>query len=211
MRSPGSVLGYLRDEGVLELARRAVRLTVERVHKDVEVVVLVRAIGEPGPDDVAAPDGAQILDVDVATEHASELYMSADGIARRIGRGDLLVGVRGSELEAFAWLTAAAEWLTSVERLLTPAANQAYVYNVRTRPAFRGRGHFARVMRCARDELARRGVRELITVVEAENRSSLRAFAKDGFEEVGRERLLRRWGRTRRPEVESRPGEGRPR
>ncbi len=135
---------------------------------------------------------------DEAFDHRGALYLEAATLHSRFARGDRLFGAfDGDRLMAYAWLAIGGEWLTTIEREFRVGDREVYVYNVRTLPPYRGRGIFPSIIRVAVPRLLSQGCARLVTVVEARNAPSIRAFEKAGFHRVRSVRMRKILGRRR--------------
>lgn len=195
MRSLSSIVGFVRSEGIGSALRRALWVVAALFHKDQTAVFLVCPLTA---DSDAGGASDAVRDIDEPEAHVLRRFLFIDPptIQARFGRGDRLLGVfDGDDVMAYAWFSESGEWLTTIEREFEVGEGEVYVYNVRTLPAYRGRGLFPAIVHGAVPSHRAAGVARYVTVVEEKNVPSLRAFAKAGFHPLRSVRMVKRFGR----------------
>ena len=128
------------------------------------------------------PDLSSTLD-DARDE--DRLSLAALERTRAAGAGELVVARVGDELAGIHFIHTAVhqERLERIApRLYAPLeVGDVLTEGVFVFPAFRRRGVAASMLRASASELARRGYRRALAVIDVENRASLRAFRAAGF------------------------------
>jgi mycothiol synthase len=132
------------------------------------------------PDDVLvrpfrSGDEAELLRVNAAAfaGHPEQGQMSADDLAERMAErwfdpAGLIVASRGRQLLGFHWT-----------KQHSPELGEVYVVGID--PAAQGTGLGRALTRAGLRHLARRGAREVLLYVEADNERAVRLYSRDGF------------------------------
>jgi GNAT superfamily N-acetyltransferase len=95
----------------------------------------------------------------------------------------------------YCWFSSGVTALFGGLEVSCPEGN-VYAYKAFTHPAHRGRGLLTRCFATAMHRYAAAGCKGLVTVIERNNVSSVRAFQHCGFSRFGTVFVARPWGRT---------------
>jgi hypothetical protein len=106
------------------------------------------------------------------------------------------VAKNGNTVLGYCWISDRETWVVDGMHILFPK-NMRYVYKAFTHPAQRGRGVLSVCVRSAVKAYAGTSVDRFITIIETNNFSSIRAFSKAGFRQIGYFRAMRVLGRVR--------------
>ena len=122
-------------------------------------------------------------------------------LAARLRRGDLAATVAGPDGRpvAYAWYRRAGDRGPGLRFEIEPEA--AWAYDLLVAPQRRGRGLAGRLLDRAEADLARAGVRRIVSTVDRVNRASLRVAAARGSACLGDVLALRLAGVTARREA----------
>lgn len=122
------------------------------------------------------PDTAIALAAAMALRDAGQVR---DRLAT--GRRCMLAWV-GDEIAAYGWISVRPEYISEQEREIALQANEAYIWNCATLPAFRGRRLYIALLGEILAVLRAQGVRRAWIGTALSNLPSLRAFATAGFQ-----------------------------
>jgi GNAT superfamily N-acetyltransferase len=110
---------------------------------------------------------------------------AADDVERRFAEGDrFFAWMCGDEVASFGWITTRRREAHGVAIDASPA--RAIVYDVFTRPAYRGRSMATSLLSRIAETLAREGCGELVAAVDLAHAPSKRALEAAGFAIVAR-------------------------
>jgi GNAT superfamily N-acetyltransferase len=187
-QSPSTILGKLRSR--LWSTRRSITLVLD---------LPPLAVAPAPPDlDVAFADPAAVPDLtallpDVAG--ADLLTLAAIERTRAAAAGELVIARKADTLAGLHFIHTAAdrERLEQVAPgLYGPLApDEALTEGMFVVPAVRRRGVAAAMLQATASELARRGYRRALAVIDVTNEASLRAFADAGYRPAGTMRVDR--------------------
>lgn len=127
----------------------------------------------------------------------SSAGLTEDVIPALLDNGDECFGLfDGSRLIAFCWYCVNPPARINDHWALQFTRGCVYVYFVYTDPEYRGRRLLAHGIKLAAREYVQRGYHTLLAFVEWANYSSLASFFRMGFEEFGRMRVAKAFGKT---------------
>ena len=132
--------------------------------------------------------------------HLDGLRRFRDGQVCAVARHD-------KEVAAYCWLAYTPIPVAEIDRVVVPAADEVYLYDAFTVPAWRGRGLFTLMLRHLLAYARSQGRRRALIFAEARNLPSCRAIERAGFEifqTVVRLDVLgftRQWSRGRPPQA----------
>jgi GNAT superfamily N-acetyltransferase len=110
---------------------------------------------------------------------------AADDVERRFAQGDrFFAWMCGDEVASFGWITTRPRDIEGVAIHASPT--RAMVYDVFTRPAYRGRSMATSLLSRIAETLAREGCAELVASVDLAHAPSNRALQAAGFAIVAR-------------------------
>jgi len=187
----------LREEGVRSLVFKVLGETVYR-----RALVFERTLDEAGraPVSMRRLDGGRTIGTLEPGDLDPYLALAPDAdpeeVLGRLREGRVAVVVRrGAAIEHATWLATGSAHIDYLDRRVRLAADEGYVYGVRTAASARRRG----LSIAAADEVAAwaaaSGLRRLRLVVMPENRAAAAAAPRWGYRRVGAARTLRlgRW------------------
>lgn len=108
-------------------------------------------------------------------------------ILRRLDTGRrCFVAWLAGQIAAFGWLTRGPEWVGELEREFHIQADEAYIWDCATLPAYRGQRLYSALLSHITTKLRGEGVRRVWIGASLDNQLSLRGFANAGFQPVVR-------------------------
>ena len=123
--------------------------------------------------------------------------LSPDRLADRLGRSQCYAGRVGGEIATSGWVSREETWIGEVAATLRPGDGEAYVWDCRTSPGFRGRGFYHGLLAQIVADLGQAGLRR-VWIATLDGGTGHRAVARAGFHPVVRIRHfslgpLQRW------------------
>jgi GNAT superfamily N-acetyltransferase len=110
---------------------------------------------------------------------------AADDVERRFAQGDrFFAWMCGDEVASFGWITTRPRETEGIA--IDASARRAIVYDLFTRPAYRGRSMATSLLARIAETLAREGCAELVASVDLAHAPSKRALEAAGFAIVAR-------------------------
>ena len=190
---------FIKQEGTTAALLKAAAGLVAMVYRLESAYILARpATPATGPS--ACPEGVKVdlLRGDQIDQLATITYYGRDEIVRRLNAGQkcIIAEYKGGIVH-YSWLTPKNEYADELEKVILLEAGERYLYNCRTMASARGKGIFPAAIARALDEANSSGASHMITLVDTNNESSLRAFAKMAFL-VREEITMTRWLTFRR-------------
>jgi len=110
------------------------------------------------------------------------MYQGRSEIEKRFKRGNrCFIACIGTKIVHYTWVSFNKEYLTSINKWIELAEDEAYIYNVRTLSDFRGQGIFQFVLISLCNQLRMDGYKKILSSVLSDNLPSQKAFEKSGF------------------------------
>lgn len=123
----------------------------------------------------------------IRKDNLEEYQMSAGFLKEMQQKGDICYGVmRNGRLASYCWYSHKPTLLFEGDLELKFSAKCMYVYKVYTHPDFRGRRLVAFGMSNATRELSKQGCDCLVSIVEVDNFSMMKAMVRMGWETTGK-------------------------
>lgn len=118
-----------------------------------------------------------------------------DRVRRRLetGRRCFALLVDG-DVAAYGWVSYGTEWVNELDRALTFAPEEAYIWDCRTRPELRGQRCYSALLSACIYRLHEEGTPRVWIGSDLDNRPSIKGFANAGFRHVVNLALYH-WGR----------------
>jgi GNAT superfamily N-acetyltransferase len=159
-----------------------------------------RVVWVARPVDRAIPEPAVRLPVAVAplTTRDLDAYrrfrpdQSTDAVRARLARGDVCLATwHAGRIIQGMWVSTGRAHLPYLRCDLLLPSGTAYVQDVYTLPAYRGRGLASSAAAHRLRSYRERGFRQFVAMVALENRAGLRLVEKTGYRPIGRSACLR--------------------
>lgn len=192
---------FLQTHGVLRTAHRCAYSAIKHYHPYMTMSCLAAKMEELRLPAETLDYEARFLDEGELLQFARVRALSAEGLTEPLipaltRNGDKCFGILDQgRLVAFAWYAVRSPARMNDLWALEFAGRSVYLYFVYTHPQYRGRRLFAHGVKLASKKYAEDGYEHLVAFVEWANYSSLAAFRRMGFQEFGRMRITRAFGR----------------
>ncbi len=183
-----------RTRGIAEAAGSLWSQMRGTLRSRIEIVFFERPSGgEPGESEAraarATPGDAEAYARDIGTDSPATFQKRLTDTTHC-----WLLWDRGHIVHA-TWVTTSAAWTSELGLYFCPPRGSAYLYESYTPPSARGQGLYTFALRTIGAALKDERVAAMWIGVPSDNRPSLRAVAKAGFEERFSARAERRFGR----------------
>lgn len=110
------------------------------------------------------------------------MYTPVIELLRRFKEGQrCFVAIQAKDISGYLWITAKDEYIPDIELMYDVPQNSMYIYNVRTKKKFRGKGIFSVLLGNVCQILRSEGFLEVYSAILANNIVSIRGFEKCGF------------------------------
>lgn len=141
----------------------------------------------------AGDDSATFAPVD-PTEVAGlavAMALPVDLVIARQNRSRCYAGRVGDDIASYGWVSEAETALGEIEAIIRPGDGEAYIWDCRTLPAFRGRGLYRDLLTQLVTDLSRDRLHRAWIATLQRNRAGCRGVMRAGFHPVLRIRHLR--------------------
>ena len=190
---PSKILGrsleVLRNEGLKSFLFKVLGEILYR-----RLILVERALGEPQP--FFRPVRDVVVEVLSWKDVSEYLEFRPDSkskeIERRLGMGqDCFAVFLGQKIVHAAWVTPGRAFVPYLGIHIEPCPGEFYLFDIYTKPKFRGMNLYLYREREMEKELRRRGCRRVIASVYPENMPALKAMRKSGYRVAGKMGFLR--------------------
>lgn len=177
---------YFREEGAGNFLTRALHDILSPIYKSKKVIIYKNenTLNETGKNSNGIKEQINIRlalpgDLD---ELEKIMYQGRSEIEERFKRGNrCFIACIETKIIHYTWVSFHKEYLTSINKCIELADDEAYVYNVRTLSNFRGQGIFSLVLEQLYRQLKTDGYNKILASVQSDNLPSQKAFEKAGF------------------------------
>lgn len=141
------------------------------------------------------------IDPGDATTLAATMGLPVDAVKARQTWSRCHGGLVGDEIATFGWVSHSETPIGEIAASIRPAGGEAYIWDCRTRPAFRGRGFYRNLLAHMLADLSRDGLHRIWIATLEGSGAGTRGVQRAGFHPVLRIRFLQlgpvRWWRVR--------------
>ena len=106
------------------------------------------------------------------------------------------MAIQANDICGYLWITTKDEYIPDIDYMFDVPQSSMYIYNVRTKKRFRGKGIFTVLLSNVCPILRSEGFLEAYSAVLADNIASIRGFEKYGFvkyrKTIFRKRLVKK-------------------
>jgi GNAT superfamily N-acetyltransferase len=193
---------YLRVHGISRTIHRCSYSAIKRYYPYMTMNCIWADARKLNVPNEKLPYEARFLTRGELLRYAADPANSGAGLTKEVipvlmDNGDECFGILdGQKLAAFCWYCVNPPARINDLWALEFAPGCVYVYFVYTDPQYRGKRLLARGIKLASREYLKRGYPNLLAFVEWANYSSMTAFLRMGFQQFGRMRMTRLFGRT---------------
>ena len=181
---------FLANEGLKETIHRLFDSALGTVYDNKTQLVYNKFLKRYGP---RVPPKNKTYDLvirEASLRDVEKLYRStyqarSELVGRLRENKVCIIGLVNSEIVSYLWLTAKQEPIPDIRcNFLTPPGN-IYLFNVRTKRTWRGKGLFSHLLAWTCSELYRRSLESIYVTILADNLASKKVFEKAGFQRIG--------------------------
>lgn len=129
-----------------------------------------------------------------AEQLAAAMGVSTEEVTARMAWSRCYAGRVEDQLVTMGWVSLVDTWIGEIDTTIRPAAGEAYIWDCRTSPPFRGRGLYRDLLTQIMLDLGRTGVRRVWIATLDRDSPGYRGVQRAGFHRVLRIRHLRLGG-----------------